>query len=113
MPLFSSRATTVPSFAKPSTSSGVTLEGGLTIIHLRSGKAIASAAFDRGRLRQIDVKAEAQRFLTDYPKGSTELNRLFDAWSARFDGIASSAATYFYIYGQMIVTSMLPPLRAG
>ena len=36
-----------------------------------------------------------------------ELNRLFDAWSARFDGIASSAATYFYIYGQMIVTSML------
>lgn len=42
------------------------------------GKAIASAAFDRGRLRQIDVKAEAQRFLTAYPKGSTELNRLFD-----------------------------------
>ena len=36
-----------------------------------------------------------------------ELNRLFDSWSARFDGVASSAATYFYLYGQMIVYSML------
>ena len=36
-----------------------------------------------------------------------EFNRLFDTWSARFDGIASSAATYFYLYGQMIVASML------
>lgn len=42
------------------------------------GKAIASAAFDRGRLRQIDVRQEAQRFLAVYPKGSVELNRLFD-----------------------------------
>ena len=36
-----------------------------------------------------------------------ELNRLYDYWSARFDGIASSAATYLYLYGQMIVSSML------
>lgn len=42
------------------------------------GKAIASAAFDRGRLRQIDVHAEAKRFLAVYPRGSVELNRLFD-----------------------------------
>jgi hypothetical protein len=36
-----------------------------------------------------------------------ELNRAYDAWSARFDGLASSAATYLYLYGQMIVYSML------
>ena len=42
------------------------------------GKAIASAAFDRGRLRQIDVREESQRFLAKYPRGSVELNRLFD-----------------------------------
>jgi DnaJ like chaperone protein len=42
------------------------------------GKAIASAAFDRGRMRQIDVRQEAQRFLAVYPRGSVELNRLFD-----------------------------------
>jgi DnaJ like chaperone protein len=42
------------------------------------GRAIASAAFDRGRLRKIDVRQEAQRFLEVYPKGSVELNRLFD-----------------------------------
>lgn len=42
------------------------------------GLAMARAAFDRGRARQIDVNAEAQRFLAVYPKGTTELNRLFD-----------------------------------
>jgi DnaJ like chaperone protein len=42
------------------------------------GRARASAAFDNGRLRKIDVKAEVQRFLAVYPKGSNELNRLFD-----------------------------------
>jgi len=42
------------------------------------GLAMARAAFDRGRQRQIDVKSEAQRFLAVYPKGSVELNRLFD-----------------------------------
>jgi hypothetical protein len=36
-----------------------------------------------------------------------ELNRAYDTWSARFDGPAASAATYLYIYGQMIVYSML------
>jgi DnaJ like chaperone protein len=43
------------------------------------GRARASAAFDNGRLRKIDVKAEAKRFLAVYPKGSNEHNRLFDA----------------------------------
>jgi DnaJ like chaperone protein len=42
------------------------------------GRAIASAAFDRGRLRKIDIKQEAQRFLAVYPKGSPELFRLYD-----------------------------------
>jgi DnaJ like chaperone protein len=42
------------------------------------GRARANAAFDQGRLRKIDVKAEAARFLAVYPKGSNELNRLFD-----------------------------------
>jgi DnaJ like chaperone protein len=42
------------------------------------GKAIASAAFDRGRLRKIDVRVEAKRFLGAYPRGTVELNRLYD-----------------------------------
>lgn len=42
------------------------------------GRAIASAAFERGRTRQIDVQAEAGRFMSVYPKGSPELYRLFD-----------------------------------
>lgn len=42
------------------------------------GRAIASAAFDRGRLRKIDVQEEAKRFLSVYPRGTVELNRLFD-----------------------------------
>jgi hypothetical protein len=42
------------------------------------GRAIASAAFDQGRLRKIDVNQEAQRFMAKYPRGSVELNRLYD-----------------------------------
>lgn len=42
------------------------------------GRAIANAAFDRGRLREIDAAHEIGRFLQTYPKGSVELNRLYD-----------------------------------
>jgi DnaJ like chaperone protein len=42
------------------------------------GRAIASASFDRGKSRQLNVQQEAERFMAVYPKGSTELNRLFD-----------------------------------
>lgn len=42
------------------------------------GRAIANAAFDRGRTRQIDAAQEVGRFLQTYPKGSVELNRLYD-----------------------------------
>ncbi len=36
-----------------------------------------------------------------------EMNALFDRWGSRLDGLASPALTYFYVYGQMIVYSML------
>ena len=36
-----------------------------------------------------------------------ELDRLFDRWGPRLDGIASPALTYLYLYAQMIVYSML------
>ena len=36
-----------------------------------------------------------------------ELDRLFDRWGPRLDGIASPAFTYLYLYLQMIVYSML------
>lgn len=35
------------------------------------------------------------------------LDRLFDRWGARLDGLASPALTYLYLYGQMIVYSLL------
>ena len=35
------------------------------------------------------------------------MDRLFDRWAARLDGLASPAATYLYLYGQMIVYSLL------
>ena len=35
------------------------------------------------------------------------MDRLFDRWGARLDGLASPAATYLYLYGQMIVYSLL------
>lgn len=42
------------------------------------GRAAANAAFDRGRLRQLDATQEVRRFMKTYPKGSDELIRLFD-----------------------------------
>jgi len=35
------------------------------------------------------------------------LDRFFDRWAARVDGLAAPASTYLYLYGQMIVYSML------
>lgn len=35
------------------------------------------------------------------------MDAFFDRWSARLDGVASSAATYLYMYSEMIVYSML------
>ena len=35
------------------------------------------------------------------------LDRVFDRWGARLDGLASSALTYLYTYGQMIAYSLL------
>lgn len=35
------------------------------------------------------------------------MDAFFDRWSARLDGVASSAATYLYMYAEMIVYSML------
>ena len=42
------------------------------------GRAIANAAFDRGRLRQVDAAQEVARFRLVHPKGSDELIRLYD-----------------------------------
>jgi hypothetical protein len=36
-----------------------------------------------------------------------EMDRLFDRWGPRLDGIASPFMTYLYLYGQMVVYSML------
>jgi hypothetical protein len=36
-----------------------------------------------------------------------EIDRLFDRWGPRLDGVASPALTYLYLYAQMIVYSML------
>ena len=36
-----------------------------------------------------------------------EMDRLFDRWGPRLDGLASPALTYLYTYGQIIVYSML------
>ena len=41
-----------------------------------------------------------------------EITRLFEYWSARFDGLAASASTYLYLYAQMIVSSMLVTFTA-
>ena len=35
------------------------------------------------------------------------MDRLFDRWGARLDGLASPALTYLYLYGQMIAYSLL------
>lgn len=42
------------------------------------GRALANEAFERGRLRQIDLGREAERIKSLYPAGSTELLQWLD-----------------------------------
>ena len=42
------------------------------------GLALANAAFDRGRMRQIDITEEARRIQTLHPAGSAEMQRWLD-----------------------------------
>lgn len=42
------------------------------------GRALASASFDRGRLRQIDVKVEGRRFVAAYGADSKQVRDLLD-----------------------------------
>jgi DnaJ like chaperone protein len=42
------------------------------------GRALANASFERGRTRQIDVKAEGRRFVAAYGAGSKQVHDLFD-----------------------------------
>lgn len=43
------------------------------------GRELAMRSFDRGRKREIDLDVEMQRFLVAHPKGSPELNLLYDS----------------------------------
>lgn len=43
------------------------------------GCELASTAFQAGRKRQLDLDAELQRFLTEYPVGSVEASKLFES----------------------------------
>ena len=43
------------------------------------GRELAMQSFDRGRKREIDLDADMQRFLVAHPKGSEELNHLYDS----------------------------------
>jgi DnaJ like chaperone protein len=43
------------------------------------GRELAMQSFDRGRKREIDLDAEMQRFLVAHPKGTPELNHLYDS----------------------------------
>lgn len=47
-------------------------------LSLRERKA-ASEALQRGRNRELDVTAELRRFLESHDKGSTEVEKLYDA----------------------------------
>ncbi|MBB5206631.1 TerB family tellurite resistance protein [Chiayiivirga flava] len=42
------------------------------------GRALANASFERGRLRQIDIKVEGRRFVAAYGAGSRQVHELFD-----------------------------------
>lgn len=42
------------------------------------GRMLANEAFERGRLRQIDITREAERIKVLYPSGSTELLQWLD-----------------------------------
>lgn len=43
------------------------------------GCELAQAAFQAGRKRQLDLDAELTRFLSEYPVGSIEASKLFEA----------------------------------
>lgn len=43
------------------------------------GRELAMHWFERGRKREIDLDEEMRRFLTAHPKGSEELNHLYDS----------------------------------
>ena len=43
------------------------------------GRELAMHWFDRGRKREIDLDREMQRFIAVHPKGSAELNHLYDS----------------------------------
>ncbi len=43
-----------------------------------SARQLATAAFERGCKRQIDVDAEILRLLVAFPRGSTEVDRFYD-----------------------------------
>lgn len=43
------------------------------------GRELAMHSFDRGRKREIDLDEEMRRFLVAHPKGSEELNHLYDS----------------------------------
>jgi DnaJ like chaperone protein len=42
------------------------------------GREVAHQAFERGRTKQLDVQAEVDRFLAAHPKGSAEVEGLYD-----------------------------------
>ena len=43
------------------------------------GRELAMQSFDRGRKREVDLDTEMQRFLAVHPKGSEQLNHLYDS----------------------------------
>lgn len=46
-------------------------------LHTR-GRALALGAFESGRKRQLDVATETKRFLSRFPKGTAESQKLYD-----------------------------------
>lgn len=44
-----------------------------------NARRIAKESFERGRRRQIDIEAEARRFVARFGKGSSQVERLYDA----------------------------------
>lgn len=44
-----------------------------------NARRIAKESFDRGRHRQIDGEAEGRRFVARFGKGSSQVDRLYDA----------------------------------
>lgn len=44
-----------------------------------AARKLATEAFDRGCARQLDADKEIQRFLSEFPRGSTEVERLYES----------------------------------